>query len=712
MRKKVLSLLLASTMLVSLAACGKGGVDNQDVPDVAWADMDYNQASAHVYQATLGEFASEYAAASKAQSVSEKYALQAIAEAKFLETGVMLPTTSQGGNYAISRAANNTKTGVLWGTDNERNHQLIVCTEPVTSEDRAEMKAKFNELKGTGTYEAWLKDYLAQKGYTTKDSYSLANNADPVTWDAYATSEAADSEKLVQLYDGLMEYDIENVLQPALATSYEVSADEKVYTFHLRDTVWVDSQGRKVADLVADDFVAGFQHVLDCPDAPWYLVEGLIEGVDEYLAGEITDFSQVGVKAVDEHTVQYTLTAPAEYFITMLGYSVFAPMSRSYYESQGGKFGADYDPSAASYTFGKGPDNIAYCGPYVVTNFTEKNIIKFEANESYWNKDNINIKVQNWLFNDGSDATKAYNDMKAGTIDGCGLNASALELAKADGWFDKYQYITANNATTYSVFLNINRGTYHNFNDETVGNTTQSESDAMRTKWAMNNVHFRRAVCFAIDRGAWNAQSVGDELALTSMRNSYTPGNFVFLDEDVTVEINGKATTFKAGTYYGEILQAQLDADNVPIKAWDPTLEEGAGSSDGYDGWYNLKNAESELKEAIKELKAEGIEISKKNPIYIDFPFFTGSTVKVNQAEVLRQSLEKALDGCVVLNKVELTELADWYYAGYYPSTGDESNFDICDLSGWAPDYGDPKSYLDTFLADGSGYMTKMLGIY
>ena len=66
--------------------------------------------------------------------------------------------------------------------------------------------------------------------------------------DALGTSRAADSEAIINTYDGLMEYDVEGTLQPALAESYEVSADGLTYTFHLRQGVkWVDSQGREVA---------------------------------------------------------------------------------------------------------------------------------------------------------------------------------------------------------------------------------------------------------------------------------------------------------------------------------------------------------------------------------------------------------------------------------------------------------------------------------
>ena len=65
-----------------------------------------------------------------------------------------------------------------------------------------------------------------------------------------------------------------------------------------------------------------------------------------------------------------------------------------------------------------------------------------------------------------------------------------------------------------------------------------------------------------------------------------------------------------------------------------------------------------------------------------------------------------------VINMVECATSAEWYYAGYYPEVGSDSNYDICDLSGWGPDYGDPQTYLDTMLPDGVGYMTKAIGLF
>ncbi len=722
-KTRLIALLLVIVMVcTALASCGgngdnnggnnnggnEGGNNGGETGDA----VDYDEQSAAIYVDVLGDFYTAYMTAKAETNVSKKFALMAIAEAKLLESGVMLPTSTNGGNYAISRVAPNTVPFALWGNDSYRYHNALVATEFITAEDRAEMKAMWNELKGTGTYEAWAKAFLVENGYELKNTYTLAYSSDPQTWDVLATSKAADSEAIVNTYDGLYEYDSEGNLVPALATGYTVSDDGLTYTFTIREGEWVNSQGVKVADIKADDFVAGMQHMMDAAGGLEYLVQGIIKNASEYINGDITDFSQVGVKALDDRTLVYTLEAPCSYFMTMLGYGVFAPMSRTYYESQGGKFGADYNSSAETYSYGKTPENIAYCGPYRVTNLTASNTIVFSANASYWNKDNINIQTLTWLYNDGEDVTKAYNDAVAGTLDGAGLNNAALQLCKEADLFDTYSYVSSTDATTFSFFYNINRIATSNFNDETVGVSTHTDASLERATAALRNEHFRRAISFAVDRGAYNAQSVGEDLKYNSLRNSYTPGNFVSLEEEVTVSINGTDKTYPAGTWYGEIMQDQIDADGVAIKVWDPEAEEGAGSSDGFDGWYNPTEAVKELNLAIMELELIGVEVSAANPITIELPYFTSSEIYTNRANSAKQSIESALGGKVKVALIALDDIYDWYYAGYYANSGAETNYDFYDCSGWGPDYGDPSTYLDTFLPNYSGYMTMMLGIF
>lgn len=728
--KRVLCALLALVMVLGFVGCKNNGDDKTTpapnntnkpaesevpattVPTTELPTGDYNAMSAAIYDAQLGAFNTLYQAAKEETNVSKRYALMAQAEAKLLEAAVLIPGTTNGGNYGLSRVAKRSASTVLWGNDSDRFHNVLVTTELITAEDQTHLKAMWNEVRGTGTYTQKAIDYLTEKGYTLKNTYNMGYASDPKTWDALATSRSADSEAIVNTYDGLVEYDNENEIKPALAESWEVSEDGLTYTFHIRQGAkWVDAQGREVADVKADDFVAGMQHMLDAGGGLEYLVENIIVNALEYNTGDVTDFAEVGVKATDDNTVVYTLCQPTSYFITMLGYNVFAPMSRTYFESKGGVFGKDdYKTAvdAGTMKYGQTVNDIAYCGPYTVTNHTAENTIVFEANPTYWNKDNITIKTLTWKFNDGKDPTKAYEDTKAGTLDGCGLSSASLEACKADGNFEKYCTVSDTDATSFVLFLNLNRNAYANFNDETKAVSTMTDDQKKRTDVAMLNVHFRRAIGMGLDIATYNGQVVGEELKLNSVRNSYTPGNFVALEEDVTIEINGESKTFAKGTYYGEIMQAQIDADGVKIKVWDAENQ----TSDGFAGWHNPANAYEELQQAITELKEFGVEISKDNPIVMDLPYYSGADIYTNRAQTLKQSVEEALQGCVVVNLVSCADAQEWYYAGYYTESGKDANYTLYDVSGWGPDYGDPATYLDTMLGDGAGYMAKCLGIF
>ena len=725
---KFLSLMLVLAMVLSMVACGAkteapaetqapAAVETEAAAAPAvyvdpFADVadDYDELSQAVYDHVLGEFYGYYMEAMEEESDAMRYAKMAIAEAKMLSAGIFLPTTSKGGNYKMTKMAPYTNTPVLWGNDTYRYHDVIVTTEPITAEDIAAIRAEWVNKVGTGEYETWVKAYLADKGYETKDHLNFYYDADPETWDVLATSNAADSEVLVNTYDGLVEYDMENQLQPALAESWEVSEDGLTYTFKIREgQIWVDNQGRKVADVTADDFVAGMQHMMDAMGGLEYLVcAGCanIVGTDAYVNGETTDFSTVGVKAIDKYTVQYTLTQPTSYFLTMLSYGVFAPMSREYYESMGGQFGENYDATADTYKYGKGPDSIAYNGPFLITNFTSNNTIAFKTNESYWNLEGNNLKTMNFLYTDGSDPLKPYDDFFNGVVDNQGMTAERIEIAKEKGTYDLYAHVAENDATTYCGFFNVRRAAFANYNDASVAVSPKSEEDIVRTGAAMLNQHFRLALAMSIDRGTYNAQSVGEDLKFNALVNSYTPGTFVNLPEEVTVEINGTPTTFPAGTFYGAIMQAQMDADGVALTVWNGT------SSFGFDGWYNVEAAQAELAAAVEELAAAGIEISAENPIYIDFPTRTDSQVTMNMKQAVKQSVEAASNGMIVVNLIECATRDHYLDATYWYGQGYEANFDLNDGSGWGPDFGDPSTYLGTMLPQYAGYMTKSLGIF
>lgn len=779
--KKLVSLLLALVMILSLAACGSGDTPTNEskAPEGSAAPdgdtqpgefVPYTYEDEAVYMGAMKEYYDMLTAAQKLTDVDEMYVEMAKAEAKALTSGVLQIWCGDGGGYRMSRMVDKSYPTVLWGTDADRYESALVTKEILTGEDRQELISMWAELAGTGTYEQAAKDFLAEKGYTLKSDLGYWEfNLDPETWDVLSVWTNSVGDPVCNTVENLAKYDMENVLQPAMAESWEegtgtilvAKTDEEgnvvmedgeekddegnpipvpvmeektvtTWTFHIRPgQIWTDSQGRKIADVKADDWVASMQHMIDFYGSSGAeVLTPIIVNAQAYADGQLLDFDVVGVEAVDDLTLVYYLNNPVPAFESMLTYcGFFAPLCREYYTSQGGTFGVDTHENG---NYGTSPENIAYCGPYRITSYTPTNSMVFEANDSYWNRDAMNITKITWYYQDGNDPLKPYDDFMAGTLDRCGLGPSTIKKCQEDGNFDKYAIVSELEATTRVGYLNLNRQSFALFNDPT-GCVSEMEhgsvetldrdnevyvadativDDAARTHVAMNNHNFRLALTMAWDRISYNALYAGEEVKELGVRNTYTPGNFVTLGKDVTTDINGASTTFEKGTYYGAIVQAQIDADGYPIKVWDPEANGGLGSSDGFDGYYSASNCQEYLAKAAEELAAVGVEISKENPIQIEYADPVFSEGGTNRAKAYKQSVEAASGGLIQVNLLPVQDNQQNNSTNYLISEGWENCIDIGIGTGWSADYADPASYLTLFLPYGNGYQTKNLGVW
>ncbi len=732
--KRIAALLLAVIMILGTAACTKGAepavkADNdkqttteankttpdETTPETTDAPAEEKPFAVYdndedIYMANLGEFYEAFqAATTTAENVSQRYALLAVAEAKAIESGVGTPMYGGTAGYNMSRIVYCSGGYAGWRGTMADLTQYVITNEIITAEDYKHLKKLRTELVGTGTYMTKAVEYLTEKGYTFRDTYTATFVDNPTTWDIFAASTSNDSGIISPTLDYLYAYDAEGTMQPHLAESCEISEDGKVYTLKIRPgQIWVDSQGRKVADVTADDWVAAAQHQADLQDC--YELNNYIEGMTAYVTGETTDFSTVGVKALDDLTLQYTLKEPATYFMSLLQKIGFLPLCRSYFLSQGGAFGLDAFSEAQSkpsYQYGIDQNHVAVCGQFLCINMTEKNSVTYVLNENYWNASNANLKAVKLTFSDSSDVSRSYEDFMNGTVVSMYLNSQRLELAKKKGDFEKYAFVNDVGRITFLFWFNIHRQTYANMADG-AGASRKTEAEKALSCAALQNKHFRLAIGHAIDRGAYVSQNVGEDLSLQSVRNSITPGTYVNLEEDVTIDINGTATTFPKGTWYGAIVQAQLDADNFGLQIWDAENL----TNDGWDAWYNPAKAMEELQIAIEELKAAGYEVSKENPIVMDYPYPSYMEVGQNQCYVLKTCIESAFDGLVRFDALPLNNVTEFLNVQNNTNNGSEHNTDMGGLGCIGSDHGDPICYLDGLQPYGDGRLTQKLGLW
>lgn len=718
--KKFIALLMAAAMVFAMVACNSNTntpdidvqtpepVDTSVIPSEPGTpdtpvDVEYVRGDdEEKYQAALGEYEELMVAAKAAATNDERFMLYAQAEAHLLESAVMIPNTTQGGAYTISRVAYRTIPYVQWGNDDDRLKSMVISDEFITKEERAELVAAWEAaLAGGAAYDPAA--ILTSKGHTLQQDYTTTFQTAPVTIDWLNTSSQSDTEITVNCVDGLVEYDNLGSMQPALAESWESRINDdgtETYTFHIRKGVnWYTSEGTKYAEVTAHDFVAGFHHMLDTQAGLEWLIDGVVVGGTNYYANG-GSWDEVGYKAIDDYTLEITLEKPISYFMTMLTYSCFLPICDSFYQSHGGVYGVEEYATASAdtntYTFGKSEDvaSQVYCGPFLLQKLQKDSEIYIVKNKEYYGADKVTLNSIKWVFDNGENPDALYNDAVAGTYAGIALTVSSglLDKAKADGNFDKYSYISDTTSTTYFGGLNINRGTFA-LESGTVA-SPKTEQQRIDTDTALNNKHFRQAMQYAFDKATVNATSRGEELACTNLRNMYTHPEFVKLENEVT---DKDGHTFPAGTLYGDMVQYYCEQYGMPIDV-----------HDSIDGWYHPEEAKAALEAAKAELGD-----SVTYPIYIDVVYYSASDAQTAQANAYKSVIEGTLGAeNVVVNLVEATTPEDYYASGYRASNGEAGNYDMFYGSGWGPDFGDPCTYLDTFLGEGAGYMTKVIGVF
>ncbi|ERL65214.1 peptide ABC transporter substrate-binding protein [Schleiferilactobacillus shenzhenensis] len=500
---------------------------------------------------------------------------------------------------------------------------------------------------------------------TSVTTYNNVYGTDPTTLDYTVSSRATNSSIYANFVDGLLENNKYGELIPALAKSWSVSKDGLTYTYKLRKGVsWVDSEGNKVATVKAQDFVTGLKHAVAAKSETLYVVQNSIKGLNDYVTGKQKDFSKVGVKAVDDYTVQYTLNQPESYWNSKTTYGVLFPVNAKFLSSEGKDFGS---MKASS---------ILYNGGYTLANFTAKSVIELKANPSYWDKKNVNIKTVKLTYNDGSNPDGLYKSFMKGEIDSSRVYPNlpgykqVLKQSKNNiVWSDQ-------DAAVYNLTFNLSRQTY-NLTDK---KTTKAKDD---TKKAILNKDFRQAISFGFDKAAYNAQSVGEAGSKKSLRNEMTPPDFV--------TINGQK--------YGTVLQKDL-------QSLDPSTYKDIDLADGHDATYNPTKAKELIASAKKALTAEGVSF----PIHLDIPVEEKAQNSVNAVKSLKSSIEQSLGKDNVQIDIQYASEDKYLAATYQATTGKASDFDISNASGWSPDYDDPSTYLDIY-DPSTGSMLNTIGL-
>ena len=490
----------------------------------------------------------------------------------------------------------------------------------------------------------------SSKGNSAAKAYNYVYVADPETLDYVTSGKASTVDLVTNGVDGLLENDQYGNFVPSIAESWTVSKDGLTYTYKIRkDAKWYTSEGEEYGDVTAQDFVTGLKHAADKKSEALYLVQQSVKGLDDYVTGKTTDFSTVGVKAVDDHTLQYTLNQPEPQWNSKTTSQVLWPVNADFLKKQGDKFGQSTDPSS-----------ILYNGPFLMKSITAKSAVEYQKNENYWDKKNVHVDTIKLSYFDGQDQDALARNFKDGAYTVARLYPTSSNYAGVEKDFKDNIYFTAPAATVNVMSINLDRQGYNH-----TSKTTDAQKSA--TKKAILNKDFRQALNFAIDRKSYSAQVNGEEGAPYAVRNTFVPPTFV--------QAGDKS--------FGDLVEEKVATLGDEWK--------GVKLEDGQDGLYNAEKAKAEFAKAKAALQAEGVEF----PIHLDLPVSQTSKPLINRAQSLKQSVEKALGSENVVVDIQQMSEDDLFNITYYAPNAAAEDWDISILVSWGPDYQDPSTYTD-----------------
>ncbi|MCM0583252.1 peptide ABC transporter substrate-binding protein [Weissella diestrammenae] len=294
---------------------------------------------------------------------------------------------------------------------------------------------------------------LATVSAASYQTINWTESADLGTMDSSAVTDVVSFDALQATGEGLYRNDKQQKPALALAKSVDKSDDGLKYTFHLRSGLkWSNGDA-----LTAQDFVYGWQRTNNPKTASQYayLFSG-IKNADDIQNGKNTDLNSLGVKAIDDTTLEVTLDKPMPQLAAVLTMAPFYPQNEKFVEKAGKKYG-----TAAKYTLAS--------GPFILKDWTgSNNKYSFVKNTKYY--DAKVVKSPKIVVQTIKDQNTGYNLYKSGKIDFTNLSADQVNASKK-----KKDYRVIPQATTF----------YLEFNQQKV---------------EFANVKIRQAISYAIDR--------------------------------------------------------------------------------------------------------------------------------------------------------------------------------------------------------------------
>lgn len=317
--------------------------------------------------------------------------------------------------------------------------------------------------------------------------FHMGNYGEPADLDPQVAIGDSESHIFKALFEGLVVADGKDLHPtPGVAERWEVSPDGKVYTFFLRaNAVWSDGER-----LTADDFVKSYERILNPKFAGQYAdMLFVVVGAEDYYAGKLPDFAQVGFKPLDRGTLQITLRTPTPYFLDLLNHHAWSPVPLRIIDKHGGRYDKDNRWTR--------PGHLVSNGPFQLKDWKTQQEVVVQKNEKYWDAGKVRLNEIHFYPIESRDAEdRAF---RAGQLH------VTYEIPPTK--FDAYK-----SAAGSSLRIDPYYATYY---------LRVNVDPAKQTNSALKDTRVRRALALAIDRAALvkNVTRAGETPAYTFVQS-------------------------------------------------------------------------------------------------------------------------------------------------------------------------------------------------
>lgn len=460
---------------------------------------------------------------------------------------------------------------------------------------------------------------------------SLNAGMEPTGLNTLTSTYAIEFSLFNHMYENLVTLDDDDNTVPGAAESWDYDEDTLTYTFHLRkDGVWTNGD-----PVTAKDFEFAWSQALNpdvASDYAYFLY--FIKNAEKYFNGEVA-WDEVGVKVVDDYTLEVTMEQPTPYALFLFSFSTLAPINQRFYEA----VGADLYSTEAQY----------FCtnGPFALTEWSHNDKIVMQKNDAWHGAADVEVEEIDWKII--TDANAALSSFLAGDLDMVGLGTGELikQAEAAGATIQSYTdgtsfYIYFNNNDQYLSNVNLRRALFNAIDEQKEIDTIWQNDNEPMTSFTAPGVSATDGTSFAGKVGELYAPSRDQEKAKEYLATALSELGCTVdeLSAHLSIDCGDSATSIAEASFYQEqwrqVLGIEVTVNSMitkqgsqnrktgnyvmSITGWGPDYNDPNTFLDLWvtDGGNNQTGFSNERYDELIDLAAKETDLEKRESYFIE----------------------------------------------------------------------------------------------